>query len=177
MKEENAQPAGELNCNGFDPLDMRNYPIEKLLKRAQTEFERWLAIAGVPLAIVAFVLFGFILKVPFLQDIDALDLVSKTAQKEFERIGAEAFSRHNAFMLAIFLAALILWITEALPNYLTSLILIISLVLTGVLPGKEAYAQLGHPAMWLNIMSFVLARMLVATGVAKQFASKKNYHG
>ncbi len=69
-------------------------------------------------------------------------------------------------MLAVFLGAIILWITEALPNYLTSLILIISLVLTGVLTERDAYAQLGHPVMWLNIMSFVLASMLVKTGVA-----------
>jgi len=37
-----------------------------------------------------------------------------------------------------FVVALIVWITEAIPNYLTSLILIISLVLTGVLPEKVA---------------------------------------
>jgi anion transporter len=60
--------------------------------------------------------------------------------------------------------------TEAIPNYLTSLMLIISLVLTGVLSEKVAYAQLGHPVMWLNIMSFVLASMLVVTGLAKRFA-------
>ena len=59
---------------------------------------------------------------------------------------------------------------EAIPNYLTSLIIIISLVLTGVLTDKEAYAQLGHEVMWLNIMSFVLASMLVKTGLAKRFA-------
>ena len=170
MKEEDKVPAEGLDNNGFDPLDMHHYRIEKLPKRSRSKFEKWLAIAGIPLAILAFILFGFILKVPFLQDIDALDLVSKSALKEFERIGAEAFSQHNAYMLAIFVAALILWITEALPNYLTSLILIISLVLTGVLTEKEAYAQLGHPVMWLNIMSFVLASMLVATGVAKRFA-------
>ncbi len=73
-------------------------------------------------------------------------------------------------MLAIFVASLILWITEAIPNYLTSLILIITLVLTKVLPEDVAYAQLGHKVMWLNILSFILASMLVATGVAKRFA-------
>ncbi|MEZ5021347.1 MAG: hypothetical protein R2756_14730 [Bacteroidales bacterium] len=51
----------------------------------------------------------------------------------------------------------------------SSLIIIISLILAKVLPEKDM-AQLGHPAMWLNIMSFVLASMLVATGVAKRFA-------
>jgi solute carrier family 13 (sodium-dependent dicarboxylate transporter), member 2/3/5 len=155
---------------GFDPLDMQNYRIEKLPKRLKGPFERWLAILGVPLAILSFLLLAFVVKVPFLQDIDPAKLVSKAAVKAYESLGAEGFLRTNTMMLAIFAAALVLWITEAIPNYLTSLIIIISLVLTGVLPEKEAYAQLGHPVMWLNIMSFVLASMLVATGVAKRFA-------
>ncbi len=155
---------------GFDPLDMHNYRIEKLPKREKTSFEKWLAFAGPFLAIIAFIMFAFVLKIPFLQDIDPSKLVSETAKKIFGQIGPEAFSRNNQMMLAIFAVGIILWMTEAIPNYLTSLILIVSLVLTGVLPEKEAYAQLGHPVMWLNIMSFVLASMLVATGVAKRFA-------
>ena len=73
-------------------------------------------------------------------------------------------------MLAIFVAAIILWITEAIPNYLTSLLVILSIVLTGVTTEKTAFAQLGHPVMWLNILSFILASMLVKTQVAKRFA-------
>ena len=80
------------------------------------------------------------------------------------------FLRINKAMLAIFIAAIILWITEAIPNYLTSLIVILMIVLTGVTSDKEAYAQLGHPVMWLNILSFILASMLVKTQVAKRFA-------
>lgn len=80
------------------------------------------------------------------------------------------FLRINYAMLAIFVAAIILWITEAIPNYLTSLIVILMIVLTGVTSDKEAYAQLGHPVMWLNILSFILASMLVKTQVAKRFA-------
>lgn len=156
--------------NGFDPLDMHNYRIEKLPKRQKSDFERYLAMAGPPLALIAFLLLGFVIKIPFLQEIDATSLVDNAARKAFDKIGTEAFIRSNYLMLAIFVAAIILWITEAIPNYLTSLILIVSLVLTGVLPEKEAYAQLGHPVMWLNIMSFVLASMLVKTGVAKRFA-------
>ncbi|MBE0661498.1 MAG: DASS family sodium-coupled anion symporter [Bacteroidales bacterium] len=155
---------------GFDPLDMHNYRIEKLPKRQKSDFERYLAMAGPPLALIAFFLLGFVIKIPFLQEIDAASLVDNAARKAFDKIGPEAFIRSNYLMLAIFVAAIILWITEAIPNYLTSLILIVSLVLTGVLPEKEAYAQLGHPVMWLNIMSFVLASMLVKTGVAKRFA-------
>lgn len=170
MKEENALPANENNNNSFDPLDMHNYRIERLPKRERSDFEKWLATIGVPLSIIAFILFAFVIELPFLQNIDLESLVSERAKTEYLRIGAEAFSRHNAFMLAIFMASIILWMTQAIPNYQTSLILIISLVLTGVLPEREAYAQLGHPVMWLNIMSFVLASMLVETGVAKRFA-------
>jgi sodium-dependent dicarboxylate transporter 2/3/5 len=154
----------------FDPLDMRNYRIEKLPKREKSGFERWLAIIGPILAVLSFVLFAFVIRLPFLQHIDPAQLVSEEAKKAYEKLGSLAFTRSNEMMLAIFIAGIILWITEAIPNYLTSLIIIVSLVLTGVLKEKEAYAQLGHPVMWLNIMSFVLASMLVATGVAKRFA-------
>ncbi|MDO9254347.1 MAG: SLC13 family permease [Bacteroidales bacterium] len=153
----------------FDILDMHNYRIEKLPKRKKGNFERWLTYIGPPLAIISFILLGFVLKLSFLQQIDPSHLTEE-AKKVFEKIGPEAFSRSNAILLGIFVAGLILWITESLPNYLTSLILIVTLVLTGVLPEKKAYAELGNPVMWLNIMSFVLASMLVATGVAKRFA-------
>lgn len=153
-----------------DPLDMQQYRVEKLPKREKSSFEKWLAFSGVPLALLAFVLLGYVIEISFFDHLTIEQLTAKTAKKTFENMGLEAFIRNNHLMLGIFAAGIILWVTEAIPNYLTSLILIISLVLTGVLPEKEAYAQLGHPVMWLNIMSFVLASMLVATGVAKRFA-------
>lgn len=152
-----------------DPLDMQQYRIEKLPKRTKSGFEKWLAAAGPWLALVVFFLLGFFIHPSFLQSINPEHL-SAEARKVFDKAGEAAFIRSNIWMLAIFAASLILWMTEAIPNYLTSLILIIALVLTGVLPEKEAFAQLGHPVMWLNIMSFVLASMLVATGLAKRFA-------
>jgi anion transporter len=153
-----------------DPLDMRNYRIEQLPVRKKSRFEKALAAIGAPLAAIVFLVFAFVVDLPFLREIDPSTLVAAAAKKAFAAGGAEAFVRANGFMVAIFLAAIVLWITEAIPNYLTSLILIISLVLTGVLPEKKAYAELGHPVMWLNIMSFVLASMLVATGLAKRAA-------
>ncbi|MDP3831191.1 MAG: anion permease, partial [Ignavibacteriaceae bacterium] len=154
----------------FDPLDMHNYRIEKLPKREKSNIEKWLAISGPILALVVFILFAFVVKLPFLESVNPSELVSESAKKAFAKIGAEAFTRNNEFMLAVFAASIILWMTQAIPNYLTSLMLIITLVLTGVLTEKTAYAQLGHPVMWLNIMSFVLASMLVTTGLAKRFA-------
>ncbi|MGN1232159.1 MAG: SLC13 family permease [Candidatus Cryptobacteroides sp.] len=140
MTEETRLP------EAFDPLDMNNYRIEKLPKMQKSTFEKWMAIAGGPLAILAFVLFNWVIDIDFLQ------------------------TQAETSMLAIFVAGLILWMTEAIPNYLTSLVIILAIVLTGVTTQKVAFAQLGHPVMWLNILSFVLASMLVKTRVAKRFA-------
>ena len=140
MTEETGIP------EAFDPLDMNNYRIEKLPKMQKSTFEKWMAIAGGPLAILAFVLFNWVIDIDFLK------------------------TQAEASMLAIFVAGLILWMTEAIPNYLTSLVIILAIVLTGVTSQKVAFAQLGHPVMWLNILSFVLASMLVKTRVAKRFA-------
>ncbi len=154
---------------GFNPLDMNNYKIEKLPKMEKTGFERWMAIVGGPLAIVAFLVIYFFADIPFLNHIGT-DGLAKGALARLNELGAEGFSRINYAMLAIFAASIVLWITEAVPNYLTSLMVILAIVLTGVTSQKEAFAQLGHPVMWLNILSFVLASMLVKTQVAKRFA-------
>ena len=53
------------------------------------------------------------------------------SQAEKDKLTADThdnFLRINYAMLAIFAAAIILWITEAIPNYLTSLIVIMNLV-------------------------------------------------
>lgn len=94
------------------------------------------------------------------------EMLKQKAEKEAHG----KFLRINYAMMAVFVAAIILWITEAIPNYLTSLMVILSIVLTGITTDKTAYAQLGHPVMWLNILSFILASMLVKTQVAKRFA-------
>jgi len=159
----------EVKSKVFDPLDMNNYKIEKLPKMQKSGFEKWMSILGGPLAVLAFVFIYWFSDISFLNSIN-VDGLSNTAVQRFESLGVDGFSRINYAMLAIFVSAIILWITEAIPNYLTSLIVILTIVLTGVTTEKTAFAQLGHPVMWLNILSFVLASMLVKTQVAKRFA-------
>lgn len=157
----------------FDPLDMNNYKVEKLPKMQKSGFEKWMARLGGPIAVLVFVLIYWVLKIGFLDNITAESLNPDTCAKAVKRLGEVGladFIRTNYAMLAIFAAAIVLWVTEAIPNYLTSLLVILGVVLTGVAPQKEAFAQLGHPVMWLNILSFVLASMLVKTRVAKRFA-------
>ena len=153
----------------FDPLDMNNYRVEKLKKIEKAGFERWMERAGMPFAILSFVVLYYFTRIPFLDHIDPSILQSDGA-KRLKEIGEASFSKINYAMLAIFAASIVLWITEAIPNYLTSLIVILVMVLTGVTSEQVAYAQLGHPVMWLNILSFILASMLVTTKVAKRFA-------
>jgi len=148
---------------------MNNYKVEKHPKIEKPGFEKILMYVEAPLAVLAFILLYWVVKIPFLENID-ISALAKEAAKRYDEIGVENFERINYAMLAIFVAAIILWITEATPNYLTSLILIIAMVLTQITTNKVAYAQLGHPVMWLNILSFVLASMLVKTQVAKRFA-------
>ncbi|MBQ9463294.1 MAG: DASS family sodium-coupled anion symporter [Bacteroidales bacterium] len=155
--------------NGFDPLDMNNYKIEKLPKMQKSKFEIWLSRLGGPLAIIVFVWICWFCHIGFIDNLDTSRLAA-TAQKRLGVLGPEAFIRANYAMLGIFAASLILWMTEAIPNYLTSLLLILATVLFGVTTQKEALAQLGHPVMWLNILSFVLASMLVKTQFAKRLA-------
>ena len=188
MKEQEIQQTAP-----FDPLDMNNYKIEKLPKMEKSAFEKWMARWGGPLAILAFILIYWVVDIPFIDNLTEQDFIpqevvveqadgtivttqpapDKSVKKAVQFIqanGMEDFTRANYAMLAIFVAAIILWITEAVPNYLTALLVILGLVLTEVTTQKEAFAQLGHPVMWLNILSFVLASMLVKTKAARRLA-------
>lgn len=153
----------------FDPLDMSNYRIEKLPKMQKSKFEKTMASIGIPLALIAFVFIYWFSSIGFIDNLNIEGLTAKSL-KRCNEIGLEQFIRTNYAMLAIFVAGLILWMTESIPNYLTSLLIILGIVLCGVTTQKEALAQLGHPVMWLNILSFVLASMLVKTQFAKRLA-------
>ena len=58
--------------------------------------------------------------------------------------------------------------TESIPSYLTSFIIIVAVVLVGILPMRQSFAYLGEPVMILNIASFIMASALVVTGLAKR---------
>ena len=153
----------------FDPLDMNNYKVEKLPKMEKSGFEKWMARLGGPIAALVFILIYWVIDIPLFDNLDFSGLSAK-AQARLDVIGEAAFIRACYAMLAIFCASIVLWISEAVQSYLTSLMVIMAVILCGVTTQKDALAQLGHPVMWLNILSFVLASMLVKTQAAKRFA-------
>jgi anion transporter len=137
----------------FDPLDLKNYALEKLPELPAGVWSKRLKLIGVPIALLVFLYFHL----QWCGPIGIFDAQTKIKP---------ATLLYSA--TGLFLASLILWITEALPNYLTSLIVIVATVLIGLMKYQDAFAQLGQPVMILNIASFIMASALVVTGLAKR---------
>ena len=133
-------PAGD-----FDPLDMSSYSLNTLPKRPLSASGRFFRIWGLPIAAVILAVFGYWVQFPILNP-------------------------RQQIMFGLFAAALFLWICEAVPNYITSMLLICGLVLTGIVKAKPAMATLGDPVIWLNISAFILASAMVKTDLIKRIA-------
>ena len=73
--------------------------------------------------------------------------------------------------LAIFFFALIMWVAKPIPIYLTSLIVILMLPVTGaVAKSKDAFGTLGFEVIWLMVAAFVLTSAMNQTNLGKRFA-------
>ena len=129
----------------IDPLDMSQYKMSNIAKRPPTEAGLLMQKVGLPLALISFVLFSFVFN--------------------FESLDQKA-----QYMLGLFVACIVLWITESIPNYLTSIALIVSVILLDIVSQKNALAVLGHQIIWLNIAAFILASALVKTKLAERVA-------
>jgi len=71
---------------------------------------------------------------------------------------------------ACFALALVWWVTEPFPTYVTSLILMFLLLVTRTSPAKPLMDVLGMEVIWLNLLAFILSSMLVKTRMAKRMA-------
>ena len=73
--------------------------------------------------------------------------------------------------LAVFSAALVLWITTPIPIYLTSMIAILLLPLIGAVKKQsDAFATLGYDVIWLMISAFVLTSAIIKANLGRRFA-------
>lgn len=72
--------------------------------------------------------------------------------------------------LGVFLTALILWITESIPNYAVSLLVIVALPLTGAWGEEQAMGVLGYEVIWLTFAAFIIASGMEKSGLAKRMA-------
>lgn len=129
----------------FDPLDMNSYSLNKLPKRPLSKVGKFCQVWGLPIAAILFTLLGYVIDIPIL-------------------------NVKQQLMFALFVTALFLWISETVPNYVTSMLLICGLILTGVLKAKPAMATLGDPTIWLNVSAFIMASAMVKTDLVKRVA-------
>ena len=129
----------------FDPLDMNSYSLNKMPKKPLTPVGRFFRIWGIPIAAILFVVSAYLVQFPIL-------------------------NVKQQIMFGLFATALFLWVSETVPNYVTSMLLICGLVLTGILKAKPAMATLGDPVIWLNISAFVMASAMVKTDLVKRVA-------
>lgn len=136
---------------------MRNYSLEKLPEMKGGKILDFLKMVGVPLAILTFI---FFLKG------ETWGLFRIDVFHAQDKVPVQACYA----ALAIFVSSLILWLTEAIPNYLTSFLIILAAILTGTMKMRPAFAFMGEPVMILNIASFILASSLVVTGLAKRIS-------
>jgi sodium-dependent dicarboxylate transporter 2/3/5 len=64
----------------------------------------------------------------------------------------------------------VLWLTEALPLYITGLLVPVLLIAFGIVPPSKAFSPFADPIMFLFIGAFVLARSIQLHGLDKRFA-------
>lgn len=77
----------------------------------------------------------------------------------------------QAHALAALVAfVVILWLTEALPLYITGLLVPVLLILLGITSAQKAFAPFADPIMFLFIGAFVLAKAIQLHGLDKRFA-------
>jgi sodium-dependent dicarboxylate transporter 2/3/5 len=73
-------------------------------------------------------------------------------------------------LAVIVVAVVVLWITEALPLAVTSLLGAVACVLAGVAPAQEVFAPFADPLIFLFIGSFLLAEGIRLHGLDKRLA-------
>ncbi len=72
--------------------------------------------------------------------------------------------------LGIFVVCLVLWVTSVLPLMITSLLAIIMLPLSGVMPANKAFALFGNEAVFFILGVFILAACLMKSGLSTRLA-------
>ncbi len=78
--------------------------------------------------------------------------------------------------LAVFWLAFILWLTTPIPVWLTSMLAIALLALTGAWDYKQAFFRFGEEVIWLMVAAFMIASALERSGIGKRLAYTLAYY-
>ncbi|HZP40616.1 MAG TPA: DASS family sodium-coupled anion symporter [Candidatus Binatia bacterium] len=72
--------------------------------------------------------------------------------------------------LAVFAICMVYWVTNVVPLMVTSILAMVLLPLTGVLPATETYALFGNEAVFFILGAFILAATLIKCGLSTRIA-------
>ncbi len=150
-KTECKTSKSELDASNYSQYTVCNVKDEKNNKRKviiimSKDKNKKSALWGILLALAAFLIIVFM---------PPMEGLSVAAQRS----------------LAIFVSALILWITKPIPIYQTSIIAVLLLPLIGVVEKqKEAFGTLGYDIIWLMVAAFVLTSAISETNLGKRIA-------
>jgi anion transporter len=145
MSADGAAHAHAQNQKLMELLGMDRMSLSSKPREAQDATERWMRYLGFPAGIALFLL---IMYLP-------------------PGAGLSASAQAGA---ACFALALVWWVTEPFPTYVTSLVLMFLLLVTRVANDKTIMYVLGMDVIWLNLLAFILSSMLVKVKLAKRMA-------
>ncbi len=128
-----------------DILDLEKHKLAVIPQKQVTRFERRMKYFSIPFG---FLVFGWLYFMPTPAGLTA----------------------SGQAVLASFSLALILWISEAIPTHVTSLVLMVFLVFLNGWDMSNVLGTLGYDVIWLNVMAFILSSLLVKTQLAKRIA-------
>jgi solute carrier family 13 (sodium-dependent dicarboxylate transporter), member 2/3/5 len=126
-------------------LDMEKMTLSSKPRAAQGTSERWMRYLGFPGGILAFLILYY--------------LPADAGLTGAAQAGAACFAM-----------ALVWWVTEPFPTYVTSLALMFMLLVTRTSGAKAIMDVLGMEVIWLNLLAFILAAMLVKTRLARRMS-------
>jgi anion transporter len=128
-----------------DILDLEKHKLSIIPQKQSTRFELWMKYLSIP---VGLTVFGMLYFMPTPAGLTA----------------------SGQAVLASFSLALILWVSEAIPTHVTSLVLMVFLVFLNGWDMPSVLGSLGYDVIWLNVMAFILSSLLVKTQLAKRIA-------
>lgn len=116
-----------------------------IAKSPKFNADRWMKILGIPLALWVF---------------GALITMDTPVGVSFQGKAA----------LATFLMALVLWVTQAIPTYASSLVVIVVLALTGGWNQSAIFGVFGYDVIWLMLSAFIITSAMEKSGYARRLA-------
>lgn len=142
---EKPSVAPEKNVSLEELLDLDKHKLSVVPQKKYTTGERWLKYLGFPIGILAF-LWIYTMPTP------------------------SGLTGAGQAVLASFALALIWWVSIPIPTHVTSLVLMLLLIFTNGWDSASVLGVLGFDVIWLNIMAFILASILIKTALARRLS-------